>query len=58
MPDHANYLPSAAVPCSAKPDAGDVEELLEILGREEVLRGFLAPDPEEVPFYDPEALVW
>ena len=58
MPDHANYLPSDAIPCSAEPDAADVEELLGILGREKVPRNLLAPDPGEVPAYDPEALVW
>ena len=49
---------SAAIPCPADPDAGDVEELLEILGREETTRGLLAPGPGEVPVYEPEALVW
>lgn len=58
MPDHANYLQSAAIPSPTDPDARDVEELLEILGREEHPRALFRPGPDEVPVYDPEALVW
>lgn len=39
-------------------DAGDIEEILALIGREDPPRALFRPDPEEIPVYDPEALVW
>ncbi len=55
----ACFVPSIPIAVTAPvEDGGAVEEQLEVLGHEEASRGLLAPDPEVVPVYEPEALVW
>ncbi len=36
----------------------ELEDLRRLLWPERPPSGLLAPDPEEIPVYDPEALVW